>query len=350
MATIDELTWSSMTAAINEIKSPNQFLTKLLFPPSQEETLPTETVEISVFSKGREIAPFVRKNGSAINVGGATEKFQTVEAPNIRIKRPMHAADFLFRRRPGTVIFPGADGIRTAAQEHIAREIGIMADMITNSIELLVSQVLTGTISYTVQDEDNFTITFPRPAGHDITSATVGGWDGGTSVDIHKDVMVVKRLMAVDGLIPTDAVMSPTVTSHFVNQTQLATFLDNRNIDAGLFRLQEQFMEDGAILIGRAFGINWWEYPRTVDVNGVSTKLIRDNYVEFVSAVPAAENRLYYGAIPDVEAFEGRLFQSRRFSKSWVEKDPSALMELAHSRPLPVPRRPSSYVSLDAFT
>jgi len=61
---------------------------------------------------------------------------------------------------------------------------------------------------------------------------------------------------------------------------------------------------------------------------------------------PAAENVMYYGAIPDFDALQGRAWVGRRFGKSWMDKDPSAQIALVHSRPLPVPRRPGSMVSM----
>ena len=83
-----------------------------------------------------------------------------------------------------------------------------------------------------------------------------------------------------------------------------------------------------------------------MSLNDASVQLIRDDYVEVVSAIPAAQNVAYYGAIPDWDAFDEGLMQGKRFSKSWKEKDPSVRQILAHSRPLFVPRRPASMVSM----
>jgi hypothetical protein len=55
---------------------------------------------------------------------------------------------------------------------------------------------------------------------------------------------------------------------------------------------------------------------------------------------------MYYGAIPDLKALQGRLFRGKRFSKSWEQEDPSVMWQLLHSRPLPVTRRPDSMVSM----
>ena len=69
-------------------------------------------------------------------------------------------------------------------------------------------------------------------------------------------------------------------------------------------------------------------------------------YAEFVTATPAAEMIEYFGAIPDMKALQGRLYVAQRFSKAWEVEDPSSIMNLTHSRPLPVARRPDSTVSM----
>jgi hypothetical protein len=47
-----------------------------------------------------------------------------------------------------------------------------------------------------------------------------------------------------------------------------------------------------------------------------------------------------------MEAMMGGMLASERFSKSWLVKDPSAMVQLIESHPLPVLRRPDSVYSL----
>lgn len=347
MATINELKYTALTPLVNEIKSPNQFVKRLVYP--RHVTLPTEDIEISVINKGREMAPFVRKNGEALLVDGYSTTFQTVQAPNIRIKRPFTPSELLYRRQPGTVIFtPGASAQINALQQHIARDMQVMADLITNAEEYLCAMSLRGVITYEVSDEEVFQITYPKPSAHNITLTVF--WDNAdlTLPEPAENFHTVKRLMSdAVGLGSVYAIMGQEASTHFrkvikaqAKQTGAAT------IDEGNVSLANQFTVDGAIYLGRYAGIECWEYSRTVDVNGVSTPLIRPKWVEFVSVTPAAEFTLYYGAIPDMAALQGRRFQGERFSKSWEKQDPSQLMALAHSRPLPVPRRPGALVSM----
>lgn len=347
MATIDELKWSFLTPLVNEMKSPNQFLKRLLF--GNTRTLPTETIEISVLNKARETAPFVRKNGEAVLVPGYTSVNQQVEAPNIRIKMPFTPSELLFNRRPGTVIFsPGADAQVTALQQHIARDMQVMADLITNSEELLCSMALQGVISYQSAPNEAFQVTYPRPAGNNVTLTTF--WDDANPElpEVEEDFTLAKRIVNDEvGLNVRHAIMGLEAAEQFRKLMRVVTTRnDKRRLNDGNITFAEQFSEDGVIYMGRFCGVDCWEYGRTVSVDGVDTSLIRSKYVEFVTDSPAAEHVMYYGAIPDFRALDGRLFQGERFSKSWDMEDPSQRYALVHSRPLPVTRRPGSIVSM----
>lgn len=341
-STIQCLEWSSLTRTVNEIKSPNQFLKKLIF--GEHDPQPTENIEFGVFTGNREIAPFVQRDGEAIPVSGYGEVFQTVSPPNIRIKRAVKPSELLFNRRPGTVIFASGQEIVSAAEQHVARDVQRLADLVTNAEEYLCALAIRGVISYTAADEANFTITIPKPAGNNVT--LVDFWDtvaGTPSVDF----TTAKQLASDEvGLGITDVILGSEAMAAFLSNDEVKGLLDLRNISAGSLTLVEQFRDDGSIFLGNFMGVRVWGYPRTVSVGGVSTALIRAKYAEFLCVTPAAQNVLYYGAIPDLEAFEGRNFQGERFSKSWTIPDPSSMQMLVHSRPLPIPRRPGSMVSM----
>lgn len=339
--TTDLLSWASMTAAVNEIKSPNSFLKEMLF--SRHEPKETDNIEVSVWQRGRKMAPFVRRDGEAIAVQGGSADFQVVQPPHIRIKMPIRPSQLIDDRRPGSPIFISGQGQRRAAQEFVAKELQALADDVSNREEWLCAQALTGTITYSVADGEHFTITLPKPVGH--TTSAVAAWTT-TTVDPKVDFLAAKRLAHnAHGLPVTDAIMSQSAAALFMALSPVLTQLDTRNLDAGRLTLAEQFRESGAIYLGRYSGIDCWEYSRLDEDSG--SALIRADYVEFVSRVPAADNVLYYGAIADQEAFESGRYVGERFSKSWIQKDPSLRIALLASNPLPIMRRPGSVVSMD---
>jgi hypothetical protein len=344
----DVLQWSTLTPAVNEMKSPNSFIKDVFF--GREQAVETRNIELSFMDRGRQIAPFILRDGEAIMTAGRTESFRVIQPPHIRIKRPMTASDLMNKRRPGSVVFPGRSGIRSAIREYMANELSMLNDDVSNSEELLAAQALTGVISYSAPDESVFTITFPRSGDHNYALASADRWTASTASP-RKDFLDAAELISdAVSLTATDVILGTEAADAFLADAhgELGTLLEYRRLDTGMIDLTQQFAQSGALFLGTfVHGIRVWRYGRKVDVNGVSTDLIRPKYAEFVARTPAAEMLTYYGAIEDMKAIgAGNVLASKRFSKSWEVEDPSARMLLLESNPMPVMRRPNATVSI----
>ena len=345
----DVLQWTSLTAMVNELKTPNRFLRDLLF--SQQDPRPTESLEIGILVGDRIVAPFVRRNGEAIEITPFQEKFYNVSCPNIRIKRHLEASELLFERRVGHVIHAEEADVMSGAEEHIARSSLRLNQAVDEAEEYLCSQAIRGSITYQVDEEEAFSVTYPRTASHSVTLSTF--WDNVAGKPA-ADFLTAMQLVADDtGLNLTHAILGSEASNAFLDNAQVAGLLDNRRIEVGQLGLTARIAQSGALRLGSFRSLDVWSYTRKTQVPSApglgaltSTDLIRPKYAEFVTADAAAENVLYYGAIPDVKALQGRLFRGRRFSKSWEQEDPSVMWQLVHSRPLPVLRRPDSTVSM----
>jgi hypothetical protein len=348
MPALDQLTYTALTAAINEMKSPNQFLRRRLF--SRHEAKHTEHIELSLLTRSRKIAPFVKKNAAAVMVTGHGREFQNIEPTNIRIKRPFTPSELLFGRRPGGVIFATPQEQSQAVDQHIATDLQGMADDIVNAEEWLAAMAIRGSISYEAEGGDAWTIDFSKPSAHIIVLTGSRLWDtaDATLVQIEEDVITAQRLVNDEhGLNITDCVLGQEASTQFRRVLKANKMLDMLHVNVGgTLDLQRQFTEDGVLFLGRLFGIDWWEYSRSADLNGVSTPMVRSKYAEFLSVTPAAQNVLYYGAVADIKTLRGQRIVTERFSKSWEQEDPSVMWALASSRPLPVTRRPGSTVSM----
>ena len=338
MSAITELRHTTMTAFVNNRKNPRSFLKNLLF--GRSETLDTETIEIDVLEGDRDMAPFIKKNGEAMYVDGYTAKRYLVEAPNIRIKRGLDPSKLLDTRYPGSRIFETSGRLNSARRQHIADQLTRMNEMIDNTEEWMAAQVLTGTVSYSVDQEASFTITYPRPAGNNFTPTA---WSGST--DIPGDFLTASEKMSEEvGLIPTDCILGANAAADFRTNSAVQSLLDIRRYEFGNISIGN-FEESGALYLGRLHGIRVWSYPRSINVNGTPTALVGTEKAHFVNTTPAAENVTYYGAIPDMDAGPTGVFKGERFSKSEKKFDPSTWEALVHSRPLMVPRRPGAYVT-----
>lgn len=351
LAVMSVVSWQTMTAVVNEMKSPNSFLKDFLW--SAEKTVPTESIEIDTITKGRFTAPFVRVNGEAKMVTGYGETKSIVQAPNIRIKKPESPSNLLYRRTPGSLIYvTNGQTQLSAAQQTIARNLQIMNDYIANTEEWMCAQALVGSIAYSVAGNDVFTITFPKPAGNNVTLSTF--WDDATPANVHveENFLTAKRLVANEvGLGLTDAIMGQSAAQYFLRCLKASGLnLTTGLITAGQISLEQQFTDKGVLYMGRFAGLNCWEYSRTVSFEGVDTDMIRSKYVEFVSTSQASERVMHYASIADFHAVESGQFETKRFAKSWIEQDPSVYMQLVSSRPLPVPRRPGATVSMKVIS
>lgn len=347
MAISPVLTWTSLTSVVNNIKRPGKFVTNLL--QVSEQTLPTETVEIGTLRGERDVAPFVKSGAEGVLVAGLGQEMFTVGGTNIRIKRPFRASELLFNRRPGTAIFPTEGDVLSATEEVIARDMQYMNDMCENAEEWLQCMALQMVITYNVTDQERYTVTYARDTDHSVTPSIF--WNQANSTPT-ADVHAIKALISeAVGMGVTDAICGAEAAAAVRANPVIAAIINTQaNMNAGALNLSQQFRDDGAIWMGKIYDINFWEYPRTVRIAGTATALIRTKYIEFVAATKAAQHVRYYSAIVDMKAFEGGSIQLKKFAKSWQEEDPSALMALINTRPLPVPRIPDSTVSFKAVS
>lgn len=345
---LDPLTWTALTRTVDERKKANQFLTRLIF--GEVETHHVEQVEFSILTNSRIVAPFVRKGGSAIMVGGVGWRRQQFEPTNIRVKRPFTPSELLFGRQPGTSVFVSPEEQMAAVEEHIARDMREIDDQIVNAEEWLSAMALQGTVAYEVADQENYSITFPKPVANTVVLTGGDKWDNAdpTIPNPTQDFLDAKRQLSDEvDLQPTDAIMGRLASENFQRMMQNRPgLMDASKLTVGQIDFTQQFNENGAIFIGMFCGVRCWEYGRSSSLAGVSTNMIRTNYVEFICRTPAARFKAHYGAIPDVKALRGRAYRGRRFAKSWEVEDPSSMMALEHSRPLMVTERPGAVYSL----
>jgi hypothetical protein len=332
------------------MKAPNSFLKNYIF--GRDVTVPTRNIELSFIRRGRKIAPFVERNGSAIMTSGRNEEFLVIQPPHIRVKRPMNPSELLNKRRPGSVIFASGDDIGAAMREYMASEMEMLMDDITNSEEYLSALAIRGAISYTAQDEAAFTVTFPRSAAHDVALTGTDVWSNAASNPAADMLSIAQLINDAVSLNVTDVILGSDAADAFLSNASVIQKLDPLRLRTGTVDLTQQFQESGAMFLGEfVHGIRIWRYARQVEVNGVTVDLIRPKFAEFIARTPAAQFVTYYGAIEDMKAIgAGKVLQSKRFSKSWEEEDPSARMLLVESNPLPCMRRPDATASVQVLT
>lgn len=346
--------WRQLTDMVNEMKPRRTFLRQLLFPGA-DKLLHTETVMWSVRSRGWKSAGFVARCAEAIMVDGYSEVEREVTAPNIRLKSVFEPCHLLFDRRAGTAVFPDETEVRDAILDEISTKLALLEDDVSNTEEWMAakSALGTGVLTYST-DRAAFEIDYLKPAANNMTAAVL--WTTPATAVPVQDVLDVKRRMYDEvGLQPTHAIVGADAHDAILgllNSSAQLAFRESMKTDSGInlggIDLQRNFESNGAMFIGRMFGIDFWAYGQQIEVNGAAVDLVRPKYIEFVHVGPSAMRQFNYAAIPDMTLIqEGRgPIRRRRFVKSWLQEDPSELYFLMHTRPLPVIKRPGALVSL----
>lgn len=346
-AQIPELEWRVLTELVNEIKGPQTFLQQTLFPTSR--VLPTRHVEIPTIRGNRAMAGFTADDAEALMIEGLGTEAKLIKGISQRLKKAFTPSPLLFNRQHDNVIYltDGGDQ-RSMVMEHIARDSQRMVDMSVNSVEYLASQCLSGVLSYSSEEDGvAFVLDFGKSAGNTVVLTAGDLWTASTSSPKQDVLDAKRRLSDVVGYAPTDAIMGQEAADAWIANAEILATLDNRRVTSGEMDLTQQFNEQGVIFLGTWCGIRWWEYSRSLVVPaGSEVPLVDPKMVHFISRGAQTEQVLYYTAISDMEAFMGGVLASQRFSKSWMEHDPSALIQLMETHPLPCLRRPDSIYSL----
>ena len=348
----DILSPVSLTAAVNEVRSPLSFLKNLLY--GREETVPTVDVELSTIRDGRSMAPFVKRDGAAIMVPGDSEDARIVRPAHIRIKRPLSPSDLLDKRRAGFGIHQDASDMNRQMRAYLAREMSGMLRKIANAEEWLASQALTGVISYEAEDGVAFEVDFGRSSDMVVTLSGADLWSASTG-NPSDDFLIASELIndKSEGRA-TDVILGRNARAAFLANANVRAKFDHRgeNVRQGLVDLTTTNRDDGALFLGMYdHQVRVWSYGRQLALpealGGEMVDLVRDDYAEFVWASPEADRVMYYGGIRDMKAIgSGKVLESKRFSKSWEVEDPSAQMMLIESNPIPCNRRPDTHVSM----
>lgn len=343
-----------LTRFVNKIRPPASFLREFLFPVSNDVAVPTSFIEHNEISHGRETSPFVKLNGEAVLFGGLGGVARITQLPNIRLKRPYTGADILQHigvGNNGSFFYNSAAEVSGEAFRKIAFEMEAMRNSIANTEEWLVSQAITGTITYS-GDLESFTCTFDKPNANTYTLGTL--WNDATPPDAVADLRAALKLFATQSgrFSCTDVIMGSNAAEDFLANPSVQAKLETANYNVGALTLNERIVDAGVIFLGRMLGVNIWEYPTKLSHQGSDVDLIRPNYIELVSRSAIQFNRMYYAAVPDIYAEalgSGRRASapSKIYSKSWRTDDPASVTFLVASRPLPVVAYPEAHVSVE---
>jgi hypothetical protein len=328
----------TMMAALAKAEKVPTFLRSMFF--GRHETSTSEKIDVDTKVEGRSCASFVSPvvDGQTVTRQGFTTN--TYEAPFLKPKRSVTAAD-LQKRLPGEHVY-SARGANERKLELEAKDLAELDRMITRTEEVMCKQALWDASITVNGDGVDYSIDFSRDGNLEFGTIGAGErWDA-DSADPNMTLTEMARAVRRYGKIGPDvAIMGPSARDALLAHESVKTLLDTRRADMG--QLNPEFREAGAEYIGRlkGAGLDLWCYEAWyIDPStGVEGALWPEKGVMVGSTSAYMIKR--YGAVP-ITVEEGgqktlKLVEGTRVPDRWVVEQPATLWLMLASRPLPIP-------------
>lgn len=315
---------------------PRQFFFKRFFPTVIN--FETEEIMFDKISSTRRIAPYVSPyvQGRAQALPGITST--TFKPAYVKPKATV-TPSMAIKRRPGERIGGGTMSLQQKLNRVMLQILEDHENQIARREEFMAIEIMrTGKLTVESPEFPKMVVDFGRPNGH-TTALTSGDRWGETGVKPLADLLEWGNLVhAASGVFPVDVIMDPLAASLLVSDEAVAKIMDNRRQRSGDLELAGTMSGNDAVYIGTIGQFNFYQYQQIyTDDAGASQKMIPD-YSVFMTNAQGFEGFATYGAILDVDA----LTPLHRFPKMWTVDDPSAVILMTQSAPLPVTARPEA--------
>jgi hypothetical protein len=321
-----------MVEALKLVVPLRRWLTSTFF--SLVQMLDTDTVVIDTTKSGRRLARFVHPDHEGVAKQKKGFKTNIFKIPYIKELITLTAHEML-QRQPGQPIFSdGNFNISDLAVMKLAEEMQESSDAIDRRIEWMVAQLMqTGKVRCVGEGMDE-EIDFLLPTDHNVTLSGNDLWSATTTAAPLQKMKDWKRVVAKKGKTITDWILGSQAYDYFMNNTvevkgansafnQMKVNIGQIDVDQidGVTRIA-QLPE-----IGRLWSYEEWFADDQADYK--EQPLIDPKKV--IGIAGGARRSMYYGLIKDLDA-SGRM---AKFPKSWKSENPSKIMGLLQSAPLP---------------
>lgn len=329
----------TMLAAIEQMKRSRRFLGSLYFG-AEPVTATTENVDIDIIKGNRKMAPFVRPNrpGKVIDRSGSV--MRSYKPAYVKPKLETSAGLLLNQRQPGEHIYSGRSPLERAG-EQLARDMEDLDDQINRREEWMIAQALTTGQVQVVGDGINDIVDYQMDDDHLITEAIQ--WSEGTSDPIADLRKYKRRIAKKTGRTANACVMSSEAADAFLDNESVIKKLNTRRIDLGMIRPEE--LPDGVTYLGYLNdpGMDLYAYEEWYQPDeGEEAPMIPAGGL--IVGPTTSRCGMLYGAIQDMKAMEGGLFDVARYPKSWLEDDPGVRWLMMQAAPLPGFHEPDAFI------
>ena len=236
------------------------------------------------------------------------------------------------------------------AEEAVLREMADLNTRLDNFAEWMIWQSLTGTLVFDYPDVQA-SVDYKFLPTHKPSAAT--GWNTAGPTSIVEDIRAWKRLIRRDGRVEAQEAYATEKTIARIFNAFAANGLNAPGTAGGIIlsdRMRDQYYQTG--VIPGFMGLDWKVQEAVYDAAGAAytssptdpgqeTMFLADDALILGNFTENRPIELFIGPTADEEAPENF---TGKFTKSWIEKDPSARQILIEWNLLPVITRPEQFV------
>ena len=293
----------------------------------------------------RRLAPFVAPmtQGRVMTAQGYnTKSFKPAYVKPKHVVTPHQAIP----RMPGEPLM-GALSAQQRMDRLVADRLMLHRQMIERRIDWMAAQaIIDGQVTVSGDDYPTTVIAYGRDASLTYTLSGGARWNQSTPNPLADIKAARVNCYNLSGYPVRDLIFGLGAWELFTANADVKALLNNQvrggssdftaaNIGDGL-----PFQYEGEIIGANGNGrMRLWTYANYFTTDAAGTQRVQYLNTNTVVGVSAVEGVQAFGRIADIEAGMQPL---PMFPKTWVEKDPSGLMVLTQSAPLPVPMRPNA--------
>lgn len=311
-----------LTGLIQKYTAPPEHIATGLF---DRRTHPFPVASWDVIQSNRYIAHPTMPNREGKIVGQMGVGAKSAQFIYVREKKVFEPTTLRWLREPGQLA-------RSNAEACIRRETQDLNNRLERMVELYCWQALKGTI--TINEPDvKATVSMGIPAAH--TPTVAANWSA-ADTDIIGDIKAWKKLIAQDcGAAASDVYVNSTVFGYLWSNTGVKSFFSDK--------LKEEYFKTG--MVTGLMGLNW----HIIDggyVNDSDTFVghLGDAELLMISKGVPGSLIMLEGPSADEDAPRNH---TGKYSKAWLEKDPSARFVLIEYNFIPVLIQPEVVVFAD---
>lgn len=327
----DMIDTAELSSAVEQLRVPQGFFKQTYFggTPVLFDTL---EVELQKRDRRRRVSPLVLPTVEGQVVASRAFNVERYQPAYIKDKRPLLPRNFMtraFGESPTEMVTP-----QSRLDAAVDDEMLDQRNMWELRIELMCAQLMTtGTVTLAGEKYPTTVIDFQRNALLKPAALTATNRWGDAGVKIKNYLSSRSKVLSdTGGVTPRDVVMGMDAWDVFSSDADVLKVLDLRNNVQSPFDITAQIGE-GATFRGEIFGYRIWTYYGTyIDPITNTQQELMPAKGCLIGSPDTVQGYVAFGAIQDVAALRAQPF----FVKMFEEEDPSALMLLFQSAPLPL--------------